>query len=460
MNARSFKVPLFVAAGLLLIFGQAVAGERTVNCDKGDSLQKAIDAGAGSANNVVIFAIGTCTENVLITRDRVTINGDGNTVIDGRISVRGADNLVVTDLTITGPGTGISASVARVRLINVHLVGNDGYGMALRHGGYVFMRDGSIANNQGDIGLLIENGSGQLRDVEVSGNYLDGIVVNVNGSLTMIGGSVNSHEQGNGIAADLNSSVELEGVHVTNNLAGISVSSGSSARIEDSTINENADAGVSVADSGTLGLNNVGIFGNHSGISASMAKITLQNSQVFGNAEFGIEMSDNSVLRAFDSGVTANGFIGISINRVSSLVAERVDISWNGSSGVAVSFNSNASIDACTIGNNAQIIRFRSGVFVNTSSSAAINSTEIFGNLTGVGVARQSFVNLTGGTVVRDNFRDGMRLSYDSGAIVNDPVIIPPNGSGWAVFCTDSESSFEDRSGGVDPINCKGFDLP
>jgi hypothetical protein len=65
---------------------------------------------------------------------------------------------------------------------------------------------------------------------------------------------------------------------------------------------------------------------------------------------------------------------------------------------------------------------------------------------------------MTGATVVRDNLRDGLRLTYDSGAVGNDPI--PPNGSGYAVFCNDTESSFENRSDEPVLTNCKDFDLP
>ena len=147
-------------------------------------------------------------------------------------------------------------------------------------------------------------------------------------------------------------------------------------------------------------------------------------------------------------------------SRIVTFVAERVDISWNGSSAVAVRFNSNASIADSTISNNGQGGGFGTGVFVSTSSTATIDSSEIFGNLAGVNANRQSFINVEGTTVVRDNFGDGMTLVHDSGAIVDNPVIIPPNGSGYAVYCNDTESSFENRSAGVGLTNCKGFDLP
>jgi hypothetical protein len=43
-------------------------------------------------------------------------------------------------------------------------------------------------------------------------------------------------------------------------------------------------------------------------------------------------------------------------------------------------------------------------------------------------------------------------------AVGNDPI--PPNGSGYAVFCNDTESSFENRSDEPVLTNCKDFDLP
>ena len=123
-----------------------------------------------------------------------------------------------------------------------------------------------------------------------------------------------------------------------------------------------------------------------------------------------------------------------------------------------MSGNSTAEIDACIIGNNAHAFLNRSGVFVTQSSYANIDNTEIFGNSTGIGVTRQSYVRLGGAAVVTNNSRDGMRLVHDSGAVIYDPVNIPANGSGFAVYCSDTESSVENRSGGIGPIECSGFD--
>ena len=457
MNARIFNAPLLAAVTLLFTFGQAFAGQRVVNCDDGDSLQEAIEAGPGSAKDVDIFVTGTCEGDLFINRDRISIRGDGFTVIDGQVRVRGADNLGLRDLTITGSGYGIVASDARIFMNNVHLVDNYGYGLALRHGGSIFMRNGSVMHNHGGIGMLIENGHGDLSNVEVSNNDVDGIVVNVNGNLTMVGGSVNLHEQGTGITANLSASVELEGVSVTYNMVGISVANGSAAAIDDSTITENADVGM-IVESGTVGLNHVEISGNRAGIAASMARINLESVHVVNNAERGIDVAASSGLIFYGGTVSGNGNVGVTVDNGSSFAVEGVAISENGSSGISVRWNSNADIVSCEVSNNGQGIPRRSGVFVSTSSSATMDSTEIFGNGTGVGITRQSFVDLRGGTVVRDNVSDGLRLTYDSGAVGNDPI--PPNGSGYAVYCNDSESSFVNRSDEPVLTNCKGFDLP
>ena len=291
MNARILKAPTLVATALVLILGQAFAGDRTVNCDDGDSLQKAIDAGAGSAAPIDIYVTGTCVENLLIGRDSVSILGNANTVIDGQVTVRGADNLTIRDLTITGAGNGINASVARIFMTNVHLVGNEDYGLALRHGGAIFMRDGSIAHNQGDIGLLIENGFGSLRNMEVFENAVDGIVVNENGSLTMIGGGVNFHGNGTGIMVNLSSALELEGVHVGfNQFAGVSLTMSSVAAINDSALNANGEFGLVLSENSSATVSGGGLAANgrHGAWAQSHSVLRIVDAEVYGNNEHGV----------------------------------------------------------------------------------------------------------------------------------------------------------------------------
>ena len=83
------------------------ANAATVNCGTdtiGDVLAAATPGG-----RLTITINGTCTENVTITRDDVTLEGNGGSdVVDGQISINGARRVMIKNLTVTGPGAGIS----------------------------------------------------------------------------------------------------------------------------------------------------------------------------------------------------------------------------------------------------------------------------------------------------------------------------------------------------------------
>ena len=153
------------------------------------------------------------------------------------------------------------------------------------------MRDGSIAYNQGDIGLLIENGFGSLRNMEVFENAVDGIVVNENGSLTMIGGGVNYHANGTGIIVNLSSALELEGVHVGfNQFAGASLRMNSVAAINDSALNATSEFGLVLSEnsSATVARGGLAANGRHGSLVQSHSVLRLVDAEVYGNNEHGV----------------------------------------------------------------------------------------------------------------------------------------------------------------------------
>lgn len=291
MNTRFRGAPLVAAAGFMLVFGQAFAGEMKVNCDEGDSIQKAIDAAAGSAAPKIINLTGSCIEDLLISRDNVSILGDGNAVISGRIVVRGADGVTIRNLTVTGSRVGLSTSVSRVFLTNVHFIGNEGNGIVISGGGAIFLRNGSIAHNTGGVGLLVGNGHAGLIDTEVFSNQDDGILVSANGSLSMSGGSVHSHYTGSGIIARQGANVELGGTDVSGNLfTGVAVTMGSTAAIYDSTINSNTELGLLVSENSTVEVGGGELFDNgvYGALAGSHSILRLIDTQVHGNHEHGV----------------------------------------------------------------------------------------------------------------------------------------------------------------------------
>ncbi len=291
MNIKIGNAPLMVIVGLAMVFGPAAAREISVNCDKGNSVQKAIDAGAGSAAGKTIYVTGFCTEDLLITRDHISLLGDGNTMINGRIVVRGAHGVAIRDLTVTGPNDGLRARTARVFMTNVHFIANDGYGALVSGGAAIVLRNGSIAHNTGGIGLLVTNGQAGLNNTEVFSNQNDGIVVSANGSLSMNGGSVHSHESGTGIIAKQSSSVELGGTNVSGNLfAGVAVSMGSAAAIYDSTINYNTEIGLILSENSSVEVGGGELA--HNGIDGALAGshsvLKLIDTQVYDNHAHGV----------------------------------------------------------------------------------------------------------------------------------------------------------------------------
>lgn len=232
------------AAGLLLAATPTQAGVRVVNCDEGDSLQKAIDAGAGPAKAIEIEVYGICEEHITILRDGVTIVGDGVTVIKGRVQVRNADATYLEYVKITGSGDGLSVRHSRARMRFVNVVDNEGYGIGVFQNGSLSCISCRIEGNIEE-GVVLDNGSASLRNTFVEHNGGDGIVVTNSGFLNLNGGGVNYHENGVGIHATLSSSISLSNTHIGwADTAGISLGLGSAGRMANSYANANAHTGV------------------------------------------------------------------------------------------------------------------------------------------------------------------------------------------------------------------------
>jgi hypothetical protein len=117
-----------------------------VDCTKGDQINKALTTNL-QAQRLTIEINGMCHENVVVTRDGVTLHGtdpanDGiqavvNTdVTEAALWVRGAAQITVENLTLTGGFSGLFVSDATIpvlRLTNCRLVGNTTFGIHLQN---------------------------------------------------------------------------------------------------------------------------------------------------------------------------------------------------------------------------------------------------------------------------------------------------------------------------------------
>lgn len=128
-----------------LLLGQAAESQSSiivVDCEVEESLGKALEA--VRPGSTIKFR-GVCEEQVAIATDRITLDGDGSAVIQGRgvgssptefdpvVMIEGAQGVTLKGLTVrNGPGEGILAqNGASFRLENVTAQDNGNKGIAV-----------------------------------------------------------------------------------------------------------------------------------------------------------------------------------------------------------------------------------------------------------------------------------------------------------------------------------------
>ncbi len=134
--------------------------EVTVDCTVGsisDSLNNAPVAG-----RLIITVEGTCVENVTITRDDVTLEG-GSGVVDGQITIDGAQRVVIDGLTVTGVGAGIKAQGNAYVTVqnNSTIEDNAGSGIVVTQGAFALI-DGNTISLNGECEIVATD-SGNVR---------------------------------------------------------------------------------------------------------------------------------------------------------------------------------------------------------------------------------------------------------------------------------------------------------
>ena len=283
MKIYTKAIALILAACLA---APAMAGARKVDCDTGDSLQTALESGEGSAAPIEIEVTGTCYGTFTMSRDRVTILGDGSSTIHGMLRIFGSQQVVIRDMIFTGPRFGLFVVNSRVRIFDTHIVDNDNSGVQARDNSVVRLAESQVTGNWE--GVRINNSHLNLSDSSIDGNDTDGVLVLQNSSLSANGGSM-SHNGVLGIRVYANSSINLNGTLVELNQYGIQMA---------------------MASSGDL--NEV---------------------QVINNNEFGVELNNNSAMNIYSGQVGSNGVNGVKVNAHSFLTLNETSIEdpkgWN-----------------------------------------------------------------------------------------------------------------------------------
>ncbi|HEX6183772.1 MAG TPA: hypothetical protein VFZ44_07670 [Pyrinomonadaceae bacterium] len=139
-----FALLLLQSAPATPAAAQAPAAVEKVNCHKGESVNKALSK-QPDATALVIEISGVCHENVVVTRDRVTLRGadpddDGIQAVanveqhDTALWVRGAQFVTVENLKLSGGFAGLTATDTNLpflRLLNCRVEDNLQFGIQL-----------------------------------------------------------------------------------------------------------------------------------------------------------------------------------------------------------------------------------------------------------------------------------------------------------------------------------------
>jgi len=173
-----------------------------VNCGRNQSVNRALQRHP-HVENLVVEIEGICTENVVITRDRVTLRGaDPNsdgiraatdaTQIDAAVWIRGAHQVTLENLKLTGGYAGLlltEVSTLWARAVNCRFEGNRAYG-AMIEGSLLQVEDGVLTDN-GSVNVgLFQASRLECRRCTLSNPLLTGPILTRNNVLALAGSAV------------------------------------------------------------------------------------------------------------------------------------------------------------------------------------------------------------------------------------------------------------------------------
>jgi hypothetical protein len=319
------QIPLLASITISLSLGALAASAddnhervRRVDCDHGDRISRALRRG-DEHKPLTILVRGTCVENVEITRDDVTIQGDPAATLQAAdparsvITFAGARRGELRGVTVAGGRTGVDGRRGATYELSACVIqGNSRFGVSISYGGTAIV-DNCIVRNNGSVterggGLLTANGAqlvitnstvennigfglfagrnahlriGQDFDgsvtpgpVTVSGNSSHGVIVQEAASGIVVGSTVENNGA-NGILAASSSSV--------------SVGAGSAGYVSPTVVRSNTRNGVIITQS-SRGLVQGGVVENNgnAGVRIEGAAATVIGAQIRGNGSYGI----------------------------------------------------------------------------------------------------------------------------------------------------------------------------
>jgi hypothetical protein len=316
--AAAFFVP-----GASIAAAEHDAQTFTVNCSRGQTIARALELG-DARKPLVLVVRGMCKENVVISRDRVTLQGNPPKVATVQavnpkaavIEVR-ATWVSIEGLTVTGGLSGILAvGVSALEVTNSVIQNAALNGISL--GASFGWLEGNKIQNNGRNGLLLTAAQAYVATSEIAMNAESGIRLNSNSTL---------------LVSD--TTISANGVY------GIRLTGGSDAQISGGTISGN----------GTNSATSVWFKG---GASIESSTAEFNNAGISSNLGRGLIVNNGGSINSFNTAVSANAAEGVIFYVGAIGNINGGTISNNGGNGLWLGVNSTAQVGNVSIMNNAQ----------------------------------------------------------------------------------------------------------
>ena len=300
----------------------------TVDCNRGQTIANALRQG-DSRKPLVVVVRGTCNEHVSISRDDVTLRGQpgtGATVSgpDARTDtiVILKDTVNIEDLTVTGGFNGIrlqGPSFAGVKNVLVRNTASNG--IIVRAGDIAI--ENSTVEYAGGSGLVLGRGASAriFNNSHFRYSHFNGIFAQNNSIVGMNGGTVSDNE-GHGINVDYGSDGTINNVEIFNNATGILVSTSRATVGGGNFIHHNREHGVLASAGAVLGVNGtkvqhngqIGVFGYLG------ATVVMGGNEITDNGESGVFCLNDCTLQISGDRINGNAHHGVGVQRRSTLI--------------------------------------------------------------------------------------------------------------------------------------------
>lgn len=203
---------IVAAAATLAAFSttQAVAATFVTDCGAGETIQHRLDKNVRDGDTVEVS--GSCEENVVIDKDRVTLQCLAGSEIDGggaiAITVEGG-NVRILDCSIVGGSTGILVSRGGSALIERNTMSGLTTGIAVTQSSYARITDNNEITGNTGMGIVVSNAShADIAGNKINDNDSNGVFITRSSVGELVGNEIKGNGD-SGVFVQRTSTVEL-----------------------------------------------------------------------------------------------------------------------------------------------------------------------------------------------------------------------------------------------------------